>query len=88
MIFHFQKIARELSIQEKQVSATVTLLDEGGTVPFISRYRKEITGSLDEVAIAFIRDRINQLRELDKRKEAIIRLAAASLADREKAKIS
>ncbi len=80
MIFHFQKIARELSIQEKQVSATVTLLDEGGTVPFISRYRKEITGSLDEVAIAFIRDRINQLRELDKRKEAIIK----SLKEQEK----
>lgn len=80
MISHFQKIARELAIQENQVVATVTLLDEGGTVPFISRYRKEVTGSLDEVAIANIRDRINQLRELDKRKEAIIK----SLKEQEK----
>src|SRR5690606_4167105 len=49
------------------------LLDEGATVPFISRYRKEVTGSLDEVQVAEIRDRVQQLRELDKRREAILK---------------
>src|SRR6201994_849067 len=70
---HFKKIAAELSIAEKQVSTTAALLDEGATVPFISRYRKEMTGSLDEVQVAAIRDRIQQLRELDKRREAILK---------------
>ena len=70
---HYQKIALELSIAEKQVSATVDLLDEGATVPFISRYRKEVTGTLDEVQVAAIRDRVQQLRELDKRREAILK---------------
>ncbi|MFD2864670.1 Tex family protein [Mucilaginibacter antarcticus] len=69
---HFKKIATKLSIIEKQVIATVNLLDEGATVPFISRYRKEATGSLDEVQVAAIRDRTQQLRELDKRREAIL----------------
>lgn len=70
---HYLKIAEELSIAPKQVVATVELLDEGGTVPFISRYRKERTGSLDEVFITKIRDRIGQLRDLDKRREAILK---------------
>jgi uncharacterized protein len=70
---HHTKIATELSIAEKQVSATVDLLDEGATVPFISRYRKELTGTLDEVQVAAIRDRILQLRDLDKRREAILK---------------
>ena len=70
---HFLKIASELSISIKQVEATVALLDEGATVPFISRYRKEATGSLDEVAVAAIRDRVEQLRELDKRRESILK---------------
>lgn len=70
---YFSVIAGELSIKESQVKATVELLDGGATVPFISRYRKEITGSLDEVAIAAIRDRIEQLRELDKRRDAILK---------------
>ena len=52
MISHSKKIAAELSISEKQVSATLALLDEGATVPFISRYRKEVTGTLDEVQVA------------------------------------
>jgi uncharacterized protein len=73
MISHYKKIASELSVAEKQVSATVSLLDEGATVPFISRYRKEMTGSLDEVQVAAIRDRMQQLRELDKRREAILK---------------
>src|ERR1700722_17856907 len=70
---HYKKIASELSIAEKQVSATVELLDEGATVPFISRYRKEVTGSLDEVQVTAIRDRAQQLRDLDKRREAILK---------------
>ena len=70
---HNQKIASELSIAEKQVSATVELLDEGATVPFISRYRKELTGTLDEVQVTTIRDRVQQLRDLDKRREAILK---------------
>ena len=73
MSIHYKKIASELSIAEKQVSATVALLDEGATVPFISRYRKEVTGTLDEVQVAAIRDRAQQLRDLDKRREAILK---------------
>jgi uncharacterized protein len=66
-------IASELTIKPSQVEATVKLLDEGATVPFISRYRKEITGSLDEVQITAIRDRNQQLLDLDKRREAILK---------------
>jgi len=77
---HLLKIATELAITIKQVEATATLLDEGATVPFISRYRKEATGSLDEVQIAAIRDRLEQLRELDKRRASILK----SIADQEK----
>ena len=63
-------------MSEKQVSTTIGLLEEGATVPFISRYRKELTGSLDEVQVAAIRDRAEQLRDLDKRKEAILKSLA------------
>lgn len=70
---HYSKIATELGVREEQVISTANLLDEGGTVPFISRYRKEVTGSLDEVQVAAVRDRLQQLRDLDKRKEAIIK---------------
>lgn len=73
MIDNISKVAGELSLSEKQVTSVVNLLDEGATVPFISRYRKEVTGSLDEVQITSIRDRIEQLRELDKRREAILK---------------
>lgn len=73
MLTHEQRIAQQLSISEKQVCTTITLLDEGATVPFISRYRKELTGSLDEVAVSGIRDKIAQLRELDKRREVIVK---------------
>jgi len=68
-----QKIAQELSLTPKQVQAASDLLSEGATVPFIARYRKEATGSLDEVAITAVRDRLNQLMELDKRREAILK---------------
>jgi uncharacterized protein len=70
---HIPKIAQELGFTPKQVQATADLLNEGATVPFIARYRKEVTGSLDEVAITTIRDRLNQLVELDKRREAILK---------------
>jgi len=73
MSAHHHKIAAELSITDKQVNATINLLDEGATVPFISRYRKELTGSLDEVQVAAIRDRMQQLRDLDKRRDAILK---------------
>ncbi|RPA68193.1 RNA-binding transcriptional accessory protein [Cyclobacteriaceae bacterium YHN15] len=72
-INHFIKIAEELKIKVKQVTDTIELLDEGATVPFISRYRKEMTGSLDEVQVAAIRDRIQQLRDLNKRRDAILK---------------
>ena len=67
-----EQITRELSLQQKNVKAVAELLSEGATIPFISRYRKELTGSMDEVMIANVRDRLEQLRELDKRREAII----------------
>ncbi|AHM58623.1 transcriptional accessory protein [Flammeovirgaceae bacterium 311] len=66
-------IAGETGFSVKQVAATLSLLQEGATVPFIARYRKEATGLLDEVAIATIRDRATQLEELDKRRESILK---------------
>jgi uncharacterized protein len=68
---HLPSIAAELGIKVGQAHAAVRLLSDGCTVPFIARYRKEATGSLDEVAIAGIRDRLEQLVELDKRRDAI-----------------
>ena len=70
---HIEKIARELGISVPQIRATALLIAEEATVPFIARYRKEVTGSLDEVAITAIRDRLHQLAELDKRREAILK---------------
>jgi len=70
--FHARTIAQELGVTDRQVTATVELLDDGATVPFLARYRKEVTGGLDEVVITSIRDRVAQLRELDKRRIAIL----------------
>lgn len=67
------KISSCLGIPENQVRKTIELLDEGATIPFISRYRKEATGSLDEVQVAQIRDLRDQLMELEKRREAILK---------------
>ena len=67
------QIAGELKLTLHSVVATAQLLAEGATVPFIARYRKEVTGSLDEVAIANIRDRMAQLVELEARRAAIIK---------------
>ena len=76
---HITKIVKELQLTHTQVYATAQLLEEDATIPFIARYRKEATGSLDEVAIATIRDRLNQLEGLDARREAILK----SLEERE-----
>jgi uncharacterized protein len=76
---HIIKVANELGLRPHQVMATVELLEQDATVPFIARYRKETTGSLEEVSIATIRDRIAQLGELDKRREIILN----SLEERE-----
>ena len=70
---HIAKIAGELKVQPRQVLATARLFAEGATVPFIARYRKEATGSLDEVAITSIRERLLSLAELDSRREAIVK---------------
>lgn len=69
----FSKISTALQISENQVRKTIALLDEGATIPFISRYRKEMTGSLDEVQVAAIRDLRDQYVELEKRREAILK---------------
>ena len=73
------RIAQELSLTQGQVQAVCRLLDEGASVPFIARYRKEATGSLDEVAVAAVRDKRALLEELEKRRTAIL----ASLTERE-----
>ncbi len=70
---HVIKIASELSVRPTQVQATAELLEGGATVPFIARYRKEATGTLDETVVTAIRDRLSQLKELDDRREAIIK---------------
>ena len=69
---HIVQITGELGLQPRQVAATAVLLEEGATVPFIARYRKERTGELDEVKITAIRDRLEQLEVLDKRRESIL----------------
>ena len=70
----FKKIAEELSIRESQVEATVKLIDEGNTIPFIARYRKEVTGNLSDETLRDLGERLTYLRNLEKRKEEIIRL--------------
>ena len=72
MKMYFSQIASELGITANQVQNTIVLFEEGATIPFIARYRKERTGSLDEVQITKIRDRIKQLQDLEKRRESII----------------
>jgi uncharacterized protein len=67
-----KKVALQLSLGEKEVQATVELLDSGASLPFIARYRKEATGNLDEVAIARIRDHLFRLRQLEERRASIL----------------
>ncbi|MBW8780630.1 MAG: RNA-binding transcriptional accessory protein [Verrucomicrobia bacterium] len=75
---HVLRITQELGLKVHQVAATAQLLKEGATVPFIARYRKEVTGELDEVQITSIRDRLEQLAQLDERRAVIL----ASLKER------
>lgn len=66
------RLAEELAVAERQVAAAVQLLDEGATVPFIARYRKEVTGSLDDGQLRTLEERLGYLRELDQRREAVL----------------
>ncbi len=68
-----QRIAKELGVREEQVTAAVRLLDEGATVPFVSRYRKEATGGLDDTQLRRLQERLRYLRELDERREVVLR---------------
>ena len=67
-----QRLATELSVRPQQVLATIALLDEGATVPFIARYRKEVTGNLDDTQLRHLDERLTYLRELDARRQAIL----------------
>ena len=77
---NYANIAEQLNLGPRQVEKTIELLEQGATVPFIARYRKEVTGSLNEVQITAIRDLLIKLKELDKRREAIL----ASIAEQGK----
>ncbi len=70
---HIEFIAKKLGLHEWQVENTIRLLDDGATIPFISRYRKEMTGSLDEVQLMHIKDEFARLKELDARRESIVK---------------
>ena len=74
------RIAEELSVSTKQVNAAIALLDEGATVPFISRYRKEVTGGLDDTQLRFLEERLYYLRELNDRRNTIL----SSIASQDK----
>ena len=66
------RIANELKVGENQVTAAIQLLDEGATVPFISRYRKEVTGGLDDTQMRKLEERLNYIRELEERRKSIL----------------
>ena len=83
-----KQLAQELSLRESQVAAAVKLIDEGNTIPFIARYRKEATGSLDDTQLRDLFDRLAYLRSLEKRKEEVrsaIETAGALTPELEKA---
>ena len=69
---HLDLISAELNIKNWQVSNVARLIDEGATIPFISRYRKEQTGSLDEVAVASVKEKLAKFEELEKRKQTVL----------------
>ena len=73
------RIAQDLQIRKVQVEAVVQLLDEGNTIPFITRYRKERTGGLDEEILRVIQERVNLLRQMAERKQTILRTIPASI---------
>ena len=68
-----KKIAHELQVQAQQVQAAIKLLDEGSTVPFIARYRKEVTNGLDDIALRKLEQRLTYLRDLEDRRKVIIK---------------
>ncbi|MCW8998733.1 MAG: RNA-binding transcriptional accessory protein, partial [Kangiellaceae bacterium] len=68
-----QKIAQELTVKEAQVAAAIGLLDEGATVPFVARYRKEVTGGLDDTQLRTLEERLGYLRELEDRRQVILK---------------
>ena len=72
-----EKIAEELKLKVEQVEKTVELIDEGNTIPFIARYRKEVTGSLDDNILRTLDERLTALRNLEKRKEEVKNLIDA-----------
>ena len=67
-----QRIATELAVQSSQVESAIGLLDEGSSVPFISRYRKEVTGGLDDTQLRKLEERLGYLRELEERRSTIL----------------
>lgn len=73
MVSIHERIANELAVRDKQVSAAVQLLDEGATVPFIARYRKEVTGGLDDTQLRNLEERLRYLRELEDRRETVLK---------------
>jgi uncharacterized protein len=75
-----QALARELAVPERQIMAAVALLDEGATVPFIARYRKEVTGGLDDTQLRLLEERLGYLRDLEERRSVIL----ASIRDQER----
>ncbi|BBP87320.1 hypothetical protein BsIDN1_09380 [Bacillus safensis] len=74
--FLLKQIATELKLSTKQIESVIKLLEDGNTVPFIARYRKEQTGSLDEVQIQTISERYTYIQNVTNRKEEVIRLIA------------
>ena len=75
-----QRIAEELGARAEQVTSAVQLLDDGATVPFIARYRKEVTGGLDDTQLRTLEERLRYLRELEERRETILK----SIAEQDK----
>src|SRR5512141_1977581 len=71
-----RRIATELSVQPSQVESAIRLLDAGATVPFIARYRKEVTGGLDDTQLRALEERLGYLRELEERRDAILESVA------------
>src|SRR6187401_998590 len=66
------RVAEELGVREQQVAAAISLLDGGATVPFVARYRKEATGTLDDAQLRTLEERLRYLRELDERRVAVL----------------
>ena len=72
-----ETLAKEFNIKTEQVEKTVALIDEGNTIPFIARYRKEVTGSLDDTTLRDLDDKLTYLRNIEKRKQEVKELIAA-----------